>query len=68
VVDRQQASSRPSLRRATKDRGHAIDGLGRIGERGNKTHLLFRDKAGDRAFVAELLKLVPATAAGGRRT
>jgi hypothetical protein len=40
------------FRLATKDHGHAIDGLGRVGERGNKTHLVFRDKvaANDRGF------------------
>jgi hypothetical protein len=47
-------SSRPFFRLATK--GHAIDGLGRVGMRGNKTHLVFRDKVGtnDRDLPGEL--------------
>jgi hypothetical protein len=58
-------SSRPFFRLATK--GHALDVLGRVGMRGNKTHLVFRDKVGtkDRDLPGELSKRVPVI--GGRR-
>jgi len=56
-------SSRPFFRLATK--GHAVDVLGRVGMRGNKTHLVFRDKVGanDRDLPGELSKRVPVVGA-----